>query len=126
MDLASEPGVVPTHAHLPTNVDLIVELLEFADEASSLGDVLTRLTERLVSAFGSHRGFALLAPDVHHAGIPERWCPPDTLADVLRRLQPSIHDAICVDRAGTRRLDRQAVASLAHDVPSFNQCLWSI
>lgn len=127
MDLASEPGVVLARAPLATNVDLIVDLLEYADEAQTLNDVLTRTTERLVSAFGSSRGLALLlSPAVRATGIPERWSPPGALADVLRRLQPWIVDTVWVDRAGTRCLDRHAVLAAVHDAPLFDQCLWSI
>lgn len=127
MDLASEPGVVLAREPLATNVDLVVELLEYADEARSLNDVLARTTERLVSALGSHRGLALiLAPDVRAAGIPERWSPPGALTDVLRRLQPWIVDTVWVDRADISHLDRHVAMAAVHDAPPFDQCLWSI
>lgn len=127
MDLAIEPGVVFAREPTAANVDLIVELLAYADEESSLSQVLIRATERLVAAFGSQCGLSLLlTPDVRAIGIPERWSPPGALADILRRLQPWIAEAIWVNRAGTRRLDRQAAVATGGDAPGFAQCLWSV
>src|SRR5262249_37624978 len=123
MDLAIEPGVVFAREPTAANVDLIVELLEYADEETSLSQVLARTTERLVAAFGSQRGLPLLlTPDVRAIGVPERWSPPGALADILRRLQPWIASSIWVDRSGSRQLDRQAVVATACDTPSFTQC----
>jgi PucR family transcriptional regulator, purine catabolism regulatory protein len=127
MDLAIEPGVVFAREPTATSVELIVDLLEYADDEPSLSEVLTRTTERLVAAFRSQRGLALLlTPDVRAIGIPERWSPPGALADILRRLQPWIADAVWVDRAGVRRLNREAIVAVSRTTPSFDQCLWSI
>jgi DNA-binding PucR family transcriptional regulator len=127
MVLAIEPGELSAGGPLSTNLDLVVDLLARADEAQSLGEVLTCAAERLAAVVRSPSALALvLAPAVSLTGVPERWSPPGALGDALRRLQPWIVDAIWVGPGGSRRPNAEATLVAVESVAPFASHLWSL
>ncbi|HEY7034620.1 MAG TPA: GAF domain-containing protein [Thermomicrobiales bacterium] len=127
MVLAIEPGELSTRELLPTNLDLVVDLLTSADEAQSVGDVVARAAARLADVLGSSSALGLvLSPLVSPVGDPHACSPHGALVDVLRRVQPWIADAVWVDRGSSRHVDPDVAVAAAETIAIHDQWLWAL
>lgn len=125
MSLASEPGGFSALVGPRADLDLVLDLLGYADEARTLGEVLARTTERLASAAGAWAALGLaLSPADSVDAAPSGWLPPGAVVDLVRRVRPSIAEAAWIGPSGAPCLRAQAALVAAESAASGDRCLW--